>query len=80
MLFWTLITVALAQTPGEFRWLVAETTFLRFADSEEVSATVKASTKVEVVAVGETLVRVRAGRDFGWVSTDALTDTKPEAN
>jgi len=80
MLLLTLISVVMAQTPGDFRWLVADTPLKRFSDTDEVSARVQAQTRVEVIAVGDVLIRVRAGRDFGWVSPDALTATKPTAN
>jgi hypothetical protein len=80
MLLLTFIAAALAQSPGDFRWLVSETELKRFSDSDEVSATVKAATRVEIIAVGESLLRVRAGRDMGWIAADALAETKPAAN
>jgi len=79
-MFTLLLTVglALAQSVGDFRYLTTEAKLLRYADAKEVSATVKQGTKVEVVAVGGALVRVRAGRDFGWVEPGILSETAPE--
>jgi hypothetical protein len=80
MLFLTLISAVLAQTPGDSRWLVEETAMKRFADGEEISATIKADTKVEIIAIGDVLVRVRAGRDMGWIAPTVLSETKPASD
>ncbi len=66
--------LALAQSVGDFRILTAETELKRFPDSDEVSATVKKGAKVEIVAEGTTTVRVRSGRDFGWVERAVLAE------
>ena len=60
--------------------MVAETALKRFVDAEEISATVKAATKVESIAGGDSLIRVRAGRDMGWIAADQLSETKPASD
>ena len=67
-------SLAFAQSVGDFRVLSAETALLRYRNSDEVSATVKEGTKVEVVFVGKNLVRVRSGRDLGWVVPAVLIE------
>jgi hypothetical protein len=64
--------LALAQSVGDFRIVSDDTPLKRYEDSDEVSTTAKAGAKVEVVAVGKTLVRVRSGRDFGWIDPGKL--------
>lgn len=69
--------VAFAQDVGDKRYVNNETKLLRYPDAVEVSATVKKGARVEVVAVGKTLIRIRSGRDFGWVPPDVLSETEP---
>ena len=69
--------IAFAQDVGDKRYVNSEVKLLRYADAVEISATVKKGTKVEVVAVGKTLIRIRSGRDFGWIPPDLLSETEP---
>jgi hypothetical protein len=73
------LSLAFAQNVGDFRFTTDEVKLLRYSDAVEISATVKKGTKVEVVAKGETLIRVRSGRDFGWLPSELLTEDKPAA-
>ncbi len=66
--------LSFAQSVGDFRILNQEAQLRRFQGSDEISATVKKGTKVEIVAEGKGTVRVRAGRDFGWVETKLLDE------
>ena len=69
--------LAFAQNVGDFRFTTAEVKLLRYPDAVEVSATVKKGAKVEVVAVGDALVRIRSGRDFGWIPSELLSEEQP---
>jgi SH3-like domain-containing protein len=73
------LSLALAQNVGDFRFTTTEVKLLRYPDAVEISATVKKGTKVEVVAEGDTLIRVRSGRDFGWMHSVLLSEDEPAA-
>ena len=70
--------IAFGQDVGDKQFVTTEVKLLRYADAVEISATVKKGGRVEVVAVGDNLVRVRSGRDFGWVHPDLLSADAPE--
>ena len=69
--------IALAQDVGDKRFVTSDVKLLRYPDATEVSANVKKGAKVEVVVVGETLIRVRSGRDFGWIPSELLSEEAP---
>jgi hypothetical protein len=75
--FLLFLSSALAQNAGDFRYTTVEVKLLRYADATEVSATVKKGEKVEIVVAGGPLIRVRSGRDFGWVPGELLSEDAP---
>ena len=71
------MSLAFAQDVGDFRYTTDEVALKRYRNSEEVSTTVKKGVKVEVVAVGKQLIRIRSGRDFGWLTAKQLSEEQP---